>query len=287
MASDFDMDRRGYLATVGAAGVAGLAGCPGDGGNGTADDGVGTDDGTATPDDGGPTGEDVIRLATAADFPPFAYVEDGALVGLDVALAETVVERAGYEIGTWADIRFEALVPELNADQFDMVTAAMSTALGREEEIAFTTPYYETHQAVLVRSDGEFHPEEESDLEGNFLGAQTSTTSAAEIERLIEEEILTEDDYRQFVDFGNAILALADETLDGVVADVTAAEVAADGTEEADLEVAFTIETDEEYALAMRTDDDRLEDVDEALTEIMEDGTYDDLVAEHIGDDGQ
>ena len=281
MASDFDMDRRGYLATVGAAGVAGLAGCPN--GNGTDDDG-GTDDGTGTPDDGGPKGEDVIRLATAADFPPFSYVEDGALVGLDVDLAETVVERAGYEIGTWADIRFEALVTELNADQFDMVTAAMSTGLGREEEVAFTTPYYETDQAVLVRSDGEFHPEEESDLEGQFLGAQTRTTSEAEIERLVEEEVLTDDDHRQFVDFTNAIQALADETLDAVVADVTAAEAAADG---ADLEVAFVIQTDEEYALAVRSDDDRLEDVDEALSEIMEDGTYDGLVEEHLGGNGE
>lgn len=278
MASDFDMDRRVYLATVGAAGVAGLAGCP-DGGNGTGDDG-GTDDGTGTPADGGPKGEDVIRLATAADFPPFSYVEEGALIGLDVDLAQTVVERAGYEIGTWTDIRFEALVTELNADQFDMVTAAMSTALGREEEVAFTSPYYKTDQAVLVRSDGEFHPEEESDLEGQFLGAQTSTTSEAEIERLVEEEVITDDDHRQFVDFTNAIQALADETLDAVVADVTAAEAAADG---AGLEVAFVIQTDEEYALAMRTDDDRLEDVDEALSEIMEDGTYDDLVAEYLG----
>ena len=281
MARDFDVDRRTYLATVGAAGVAGLAGCPSDGGNGNDDD-AGTDDGTGTPDDGGPTGEDVIRLATAGDFPPFATLEEGVLVGVDVDLAETVVERAGYEIGTWTDIRFEALVQELNADQFDLVAAAMSTELGREEEVAFSAPYYETDQAVLVRSGGE-QPADESDLEGLFVGAQAGTTSEAEVERLVEEEVLTEDDYRPFVDFTNAVEALSDETLDAVVADLTVGEAVTDG---ADLEVAFVIETGEEYALAMRTDDDRLEDVDAALSEMMDDGTFEEIVAEHV-DNGE
>lgn len=274
MARDFAMDRRAYLASVGAGGFAGLAGCPYDPRDGNGGGG-------GTPTDDGTGGDAELRLATAADFPPFAYVEEGALVGLDVDLAETVVERAGYEVGTWVDIRFEALVQELNADQFDLVAAAMSVELGRGEEVAFTTPYYETDQSVLVRSAGEFHPESEADLEGGFLGAQAGTTSEAEIERLVEEEILTEDDYHVYTDFSRAVEALEDETLDALVVDDRAGQaVVAAG----DVEVAFGIETDEEYALAMRPDDDRFEDVEAALSEILEDGTFDELAAEHLGD---
>jgi polar amino acid transport system substrate-binding protein len=272
MARDFAMDRRAYLATVGTAGVAGLAGCPYD-----PRDGNGGGDGTPTEDGTGGGGE--LRLATAADFPPFATTDEGVLVGLDVDLAQTVVERAGYDIGAWVDIRFEALVQELNADQFDLVAAAVSTALGRREEVAFTTPYYGTDQAVLVRSAGEFHPEEEADLEGAFLGAQAGTTSEAEIERLVEEGVVGDDDHRAFTDFTRAVEALENGTLDALVVDRRAGQAVVAA---ADVEVAFGIETDEEYALAMRLDDDRFADVEAALTEVLEDGTFDDLVAEHL-----
>lgn len=279
MASDFDVGRRAYLATVGAAGVAGLAGCPGDPRDGDGDGRVGT----ATPTDDGSGGEDAIRLATAADFPPFSYIRDGRLVGLDVDLAEAVVERAGHEVGTWVDIRFEALVQELNAEQFDLVAAAMSVGLDREEAVDFSTTYHEIDQAVLVGADGEFRPEGEADLEGRFVGAQAGTTSEAEVERLIEEEVLTGDDYRRFVDFSRALEALGEENLGAVVADRPTAAAVAD---EYDATIAFGIETGEEYALAMRTDDDRLDAIDAALTEILEDGTYDELVAEYLeGDD--
>lgn len=264
------MDRRAYLASVGTGGVVGLAGCPGDprdgNGGGT---GTGTDDGTG--------GE--LRLATAADFPPFAHTQEGALVGLDVDLAETVVERAGYAIGTWVDIRFEALLQELNADQFDLVAAAMSTALGRGEEVAFTTSYFEADQSVLVRTAGEFHPEGKSDLEGSFLGAQAGTTSVATIERLVEEGVVESLDYRQFTDFIRAVEALQDGTLDGLVVDDRVGQAVVAG---ADVEAAFGIQTGEQYAVAMRPDDDRFEDVEAALTEVLEDGTFDDLVAEHL-----
>jgi len=46
------------------------------------------------------------------------------------------------------------------------------------------------------------------------------------------------------------------------------------------VEVAFIIETGEAFGLGMRQDDDRLQDINDALAEIEEDGTYEDLVAE-------
>ena len=44
--------------------------------------------------------------------------------------------------------------------------------------------------------------------------------------------------------------------------------------------IAFTIETGEVYGMGMRQDDDRLADINDALAEIQEDGTYEELVTE-------
>jgi polar amino acid transport system substrate-binding protein len=54
-------------------------------------------------------------------------------------------------------------------------------------------------------------------------------------------------------------------------------------TEERDVVVAFTIATGEEYAFAMRPDDDRVSDINDALSAMRDDGTYDEIRERYIG----
>ncbi len=253
----FSLDRRAYLATVGAVGVTGVAGCLGNG-NGEAD---------------------VVVPGTNSGFPPFEYTENGELVGFDVDLTEAVLDQAGYEVGDWVDIEFDSLIPSLTEGDIDLIAAAMTITEDRQEQIAFSDPYYEANQSVLVSESGEFMPSDESDLEGRRVGAQAGTTGADEIERLIEEGIVAEADYRQYDNYTLAVQDLENTNVDAIVIDVPVADNFADSR---DVTVAFTIETGEEYGLGMRQDDDRLEDVNTALTEVRDGGTYDDLVSEYF-----
>ena len=252
------MDRRAYLATVGAVGATGVAGCLG---------GDGDDE------------DDVIVPGTASGFPPFEYTEDGELVGFDVELAEEVIDRAGYEVGDWVDIEFDSLIPSLTNGDIDLVAAAMTITEDRAEQIAFSDPYYEANQAVLVADDSGFEPQEESDLEGRVVGAQSGTTGEGEVDRLIEEGIVEEDDYRQYDNYTLAVQDLENGNVDAVVLDIP---VAHNFSNSRDVSIAFEIETGEEYGLGMRQDDDRLEDINDALAEVEDDGTLQDLREEYI-----
>jgi polar amino acid transport system substrate-binding protein len=188
------MDRRAYLKTVGAAGAtAAVAGCTGDG------------------------DEDVIVPGTASGFPPFEYTEDGELVGFDVDLAEAVIDEAGYEIGEWVDIEFDSLIPSLTESNIDLIAAAMTITEDRAETIAFSDPYYESNQTVLVREGGDFQPDSEADLEGHRIGVQSGTTGEAEVERLIDEGIVDEDDFRQYDNYTLAAQDLENGNVDAVV----------------------------------------------------------------------
>ncbi|PSP77029.1 basic amino acid ABC transporter substrate-binding protein [Halobacteriales archaeon QS_1_68_20] len=250
------MDRRAYLRTVGAAGAsAAIAGCLGGSGG----------------------GDDVIVPGTASGFPPFEFTENGELVGFDVDLAEEVIDRAGYEVGDWVDVEFDTLIPSLNEGDIDLVAAAMTITEDRDETIDFSDPYYEANQAVLVQEGGDFNPSSVEDLEGNRVGAQSGTTGEDEVQALIDEGIVSESDYRQYDNYTLAVQDLENGNVDAIVIDIPVANNFADSRS---VEIAFEIETGEEYGLGMREDDDRLSDVNDALAEIEEDGTYDDLVSE-------
>lgn len=253
-------DRRSYLKTLGAAATtAAIAGCAG-----------GNDDGEEETE--------TITPGTAAGFPPFEYTEDGELVGFDVDLAEAAIEAAGYEVGEWTDIEFDSLIPSLTEEDIDLIAAAMTITDERAEQIAFSDPYYEANQTVLVSEERDFQPEGESDLESRLVGVQSGTTGEGELDRLVEEGVVAEDDTRQYENYTNAVDDLENGNIDAIIVDTP---TAADFTDERPVEVAFVIETDEEYGLGMRQDDDRIEDINAGLEEVRDGDTYDDLLAEY------
>lgn len=255
MQRKFSMDRRAYLKTVGAVGgTAAVAGCLG----------------------GDP---EVITPGTASGFPPFEFTEDGELVGFDIDLAEAVIEEAGYEVGDWVDIEFDSLIPSLTEGDIDFIAAAMTITEERAETIAFSDPYYESDQAVLVQETDDFQPDSESDLEGQRVGAQAGTTGEGEVERLIDDGVVAEEDFRQYDNYTLAVQDLEAGNVDAIVVDIPVANNFADSRE---VQVAFVIETGEEFGFGMRQADDRIEDVNAGLATVREDSTYDDLVEQYF-----
>jgi len=253
MSAQPSLDRRGYLKVVGAAATTtAIAGC---------------------------TGEDdnVINPGTASGFPPFEFTEDGELMGFDIDLAEAVIERAGYEVGEWTDTEFDSLIPSLTEGNIDMAAAAMTITDDRAETIAFSDPYYEADQAVLISDDADFDLESLEDLAGRIVGAQSGTTGLEELDALVEDGTVDEDDSRQYENYTLGVQDLENGNVDALILDIPVAQNFADSRA---VTVAFQVETGEEYGFGLRQNDDRVDDLNAALEEIQSDGTYDELVAE-------
>ena len=254
MARKFDMDRRAYLKTVGVAGATtALAGCSG----------------------GGDT--QVIVPGTSAGFPPFEFTENGELVGFDITLTEEVVTRAGYELGEWSDISFESLIPSLLDGDIDLVAAGMTINESRQESIDFSDPYWESNQSVLVQEDSDFQPGSVDELGNARVGAQAGTTGEGEAETLVEDGTIAGDALRRYDNYTLAVQDLENGNVDAVIIDQP---VATTFSSDRAVAVAFIIETGEEFGMGVRPDDDRLGDLNGALAEIKDDGSYDDLVTE-------
>ncbi|WP_255167864.1 basic amino acid ABC transporter substrate-binding protein [Natrononativus amylolyticus] len=224
-----------------------------------------------------------IVVGTEAGFPPFEMIEDGEIVGFDIDLTEAVLEEAeGYELETWQDMEFGSLIPALQDGSIDVIAAAMTITEEREEEIAFSDPYFSSDQSILVAEGGDFQPESLDDFDGQAVGAQVGTTGEGIVEEdLIEPGLIDDADYSSYDSYVLAVEDLERGIVDAVLIDEPVGETFAD---EREVEVAFVEETDEEFGLGVRQEDDDLrEAINEGLETIEEDSTYDDLISEWFG----
>lgn len=226
-----------------------------------------------------------VVVGTEAGFPPFEMIEDGEIVGFDVDLTEAVLEEAeGYELEEWRDMEFGSLIPALQDGSIDLIAAAMTITEEREEQIAFSDPYFSADQSVLVAETAEFQPESLEDFDGQAVGAQVGTTGEGVVEEdLIEDGRIDDADYSSYDSYVLAVEDLERGIVDAIVIDEPVGETFAD---ERDVEVAFVHETGEEFGLGVRQEDeDLLEAVNEGLEAIEEDSTYDELVSEWFGEE--
>ena len=225
-----------------------------------------------------------VVVGTEAGFPPFEMIEDGEIVGFDVDLTEALIEEAeGYELEEWRDMEFGSLIPALQDGSIDLIAAAMTITDEREEEIAFSDPYFSADQSVLVAEDADFEPESFEEFDGQAVGAQVGTTGEGIVEEeLIEAERIGEGDYSSYDSYVLAVEDLERGIVEAIVIDEPVGETFADDRE---VEVAFVFETGEEFGLGVRQEDEELrEAINEGLETIEDESTLDDLVAEWFGE---
>lgn len=186
--------------------------------------GNGDDAGDVTEGADGGTSAGTVVPGTAPGFAPFEFMEDGELTGFDVELTEAILARTDYEFGGFETFEFDSLIPALQDENIDMIAAAMTITDDRDEQIDFSNSYYEANQAVLVAEDSDFNPDSREDLEGKVVGAQSGTTGEGEVDKLIEDGIISEDNKRTYDNYELAVNDLESGNIDAVIIDVPVAE---------------------------------------------------------------
>ena len=117
--------------------------------------------------------KDAIVMATSADNPPYEYIQDGKVVGMDI----DVINAIGKELGKKIVIKnfdFPGLLPALSTNNVDLVIAALTVTDERKEHIDFSTAYASSTMAVLFRKSDNFHSMK--DLHGKLIGVQAGST---------------------------------------------------------------------------------------------------------------
>ncbi len=141
--------------------------------------------------------------------------------GFEAAVAYAVAEQLGFapEDVVWVRTSFdEAIAP--GAKNFDFNLQQFSITDERKEAVDFSSPYYNTAQAVItVAGSAAAEAKSLSDLQGFLIGAATGTTSLAAIEDIIKPTAGAQ----AFNSNDDAKAALANGQVDAIVVDLPTA----------------------------------------------------------------
>ena len=214
-----------------------------------------------------------LTMATNAQFPPYEYYEGEKIVGIDAEVAEKIAEKLGLEL-VIEDTEFDSIVPGVQSNKYDIGMAGMTVNEERTEKVNFTTSYAKGIQSIIVAEGSEIKSAD--DLNGKKIGAQQGTTGATyAADDFGDENVVT------YSSGALAVEALKTKKIDCVIIDNEPAKayVAAN----TGLKILDTSYTDEDYAIAVnKNNDELLKKVNEALEELIADGTVKTIVSKYI-----
>ena len=214
-----------------------------------------------------------LVMMTNADFPPYEFHDQTAIVGIDVEIAGAIAEQLGLELEI-EDIAFDSIIPEIVSGKADIGAAGMTVTEDRKQNVDFSDTYAHATQVIIVKEDSEIKGV--ADLEGKVMGVQQGTTG----------DIYVSGDYgdaavERYAKGMEAVQALAQGKVDAVVID---GEPAKQYIKEVEgLKIIDESYTDEDYAIAIKKGNTAMvEAVNAALAELKSEGKLDEIVAKYI-----
>ena len=246
---------------------------------------------------------DTIVMATNAAFPPYEYKEGDSFAGIDVEIAQAIAEKLGKKLEI-ADVDFGAIVGGVQEGKYDFGMAGMTVTEKRLESVNFSTTYATGIQVIIVADgsaitslDSIFVFDENGDpvaLQNPDIkvGVQQDTTgdiycssdvTGRGLNDVTEDGTITTDRVVRYKTGAEAVEALKSGKVDCVIIDNEPAKsfVAAN-------EGIHILEGDNEYAIedyaicVAKENTELLEQINQALAELTEDGTIGKIIEKYI-----
>ncbi len=96
-----------------------------------------------------------LVIGTNAEFPPFSFIENDQIVGFDIDVITEVARRLNKKI-SFANMSFEALIPELQMGTIAAIAAGMTPTPERAQKVFFTTPHFTGDPLIAITKKGTF-----------------------------------------------------------------------------------------------------------------------------------
>ncbi|MBO9195203.1 transporter substrate-binding domain-containing protein [Rhizobium sp. 16-449-1b] len=217
-----------------------------------------------------------LMVATEGTYAPFSMrAPDGKLDGLEIRVMTEVAKRLNLEY-TPVLIKWDSLLVGLQADQYDVISAAMDITEARQQQVTFSNGWLESGGRVVIPNDSAI--KSAADLKGKTVGALVASSWT----KIAEEKGATSKGYKAESD---AMQDLVNGNVDAVITDAIAAAYA---IKSAKMPLTMT----EDYVshvqkgFAFKKGKPHLvEAVNKALADMVADGTYAKLTTDLVGFD--
>ena len=225
----------------------------------------------------------VLVMATNAEFPPYEFWEGDTIVGIDAEIAGAIAKKLGLTLRI-DDIEFNAIITAVTGGRADMGMAGMTITEERMQSVDFSTSYATGVQVIIVNEKSPITSVDDLFADDALfnIGVQESTTGDLYTTWDLEEA--GKATIQRYSRGADAVQSLVTGRVDCVVIDNEPAKAFV--AMNPGLSILDTEFAKEDYAIAFSKDDAKLRDaVDNALRELIADGTVKSIIDKYIAAD--
>lgn len=151
-----------------------------------------------------------LRVATEGTNPPYSMrMANGQLDGLEISVMKEIARRLDLKYMPIVT-KWDSILIGLQADQFDISSAAMDITPERQKAIIFADGWIESGGRIIIPQDSAIQSAQ--DLKGKRIGAQVSSTYA---QLAVGHGAIL----KSYVDVTAAVQDMANGNIDGVIND--------------------------------------------------------------------
>lgn len=218
----------------------------------------------------GTVSAETLRVVTDPSFVPFEMMdqETGEMIGFDMEIIREVADRAGFEIDL-NTMDFNGIIPALQTGNVDIAIAGITITEAREEIVDFSDPYYDSGLRILVR-EGNDDVSEFDDLEGKKIGTKIGSTSYDYLVANLEDN----EGVTPYPGSSDMYMALMSRAIDAVFYDAPNVGYFARTKGEGKVTTVGPLYEGQQYGIALKNGSEWVDDVNDALAAMKEDGTY-------------
>ncbi len=220
-------------------------------------------------------------------FVPMGFEEkNGNYAGFDIELAQYVSKKLGITVH-FQPIDWDMKETELQNGTIDAIWNGYSATDERREKVAFTIPYMQNTQILVVKKTSGIHSVE--DMTGKVLGAQNGSSGMLDFEE--HPEVLKNrvkgGDADQYQSVNEAIIDLKNDRIDALLIDRVYADyyLTTEGIADEYDTIPSGFES-ESFAVGVRPADKKLlEALNQAFKELYREGIFQQISQKWFGED--
>ena len=220
-------------------------------------------------------------------FVPMGFEEkNGNYAGFDIELAKYVSKKLGIQVH-FQPIDWDMKETELQNGTIDAIWNGYSATDERREKVAFTIPYMQNTQILVVKKTSGIHSVE--DMTGKVLGAQNGSSGMLDFEE--HPEVLRNrvkgGDADQYQSVNEAIIDLKNYRIDALLIDRVYADyyLTTEGIADEYDTIPSGFES-ESFAVGVRPADKKLlEALNQAFKELYQEGIFQQISQKWFGED--
>lgn len=220
--------------------------------------------------------ETALIVGTSADNPPYEFIQNGEIVGIDIDIIKAIGERLNKKV-IIKNFDFNGLLAALVSENIDVAVAELSVTKERAEYISFSDNYATARFAILYRADDD-NIQSIKDLDNKIIGVQLGSTLEKKAQELAQTMNI------KVHSLANSLM-LVEELKAKVVDVIISEEFQNKKLQEANPNLAsYTLEEfSSDFAIGLSKNSGLIKEINEAIDSLKKDGTINKIMKKWLG----